>query len=1121
MIGVTEWQQGGLPHCHMAVRLRLDSHKTPMQTVHDQLKLMDDLICATIPAVGSPHYDLVRTFMMHGDPCKHCVVKRRDGTTGCRFFYPKNPSLTTGVCKKGYPIYRRGVDDTRVVPHIPILLTTLQCHVNAEYTLFSGCIAYLYKYFTKGAASSAMRLENSNEHVLGGADEIAAFRKARVLCAAEVVYRTFGYNVNFREPSVIVCRIHLPRRTDGGVPRQSNMSGAEENFDLLDPAFEAHKDEDSDDDGLDADDTETNGDYADGPPPLNNDSVFSTNRITGENETFLDLYFARPDVPFIMQMTFTEFFAKMSIKKTSSTPRTRKTNQARRLSAIEEYVDVCGRTWVPRQKRILARIPFVSTRNRELYALRLLLLNIPASSWGDLRGSETTFRDRAIAEGFIDTAKENIYTMLDAVRSSFSSTECRHLLCVIMCNNTDVYGVWSCPEIRNHLAFDFLPSSVHGHGEGWPEDVTMDLCLMALVNHLSVMGIAEVSLDVYGLPNAPTTDDRLTEILQLLPSPEYPEFKKYAAFIGFSIDTLKKSKDFLKEVRDALEHHLPTPEQVTQTQCTLNSEQATAFNLVKVYIDAKRPLLFHVNASAGCGKTYWANFVYDYARTLDNIAICVATTGIAALHFKNGRTGHSMFSIPIEMIQDLIEGIRLQSSLLEKVNEGKNSNRIQLLRACLLFFWDEISMLNKHVLLAVDALLQAIMGNDLPFGGKIFITLGDWKQLSPVDADAESRVLDPELLTSSNSSFHLSVLSLPLWARFMSFEFHINERQKHDPEFHTVLTKIGLDHTCRAFPVEGLPPNILRTESIDHALQWLFFDHPSHPFDPRATHNRSFIAPYNNDVDIVNNLCEQHMLSANSDLKIRSLRSADSFEMPSGETTQSQKRTTNRNIPDSVDDVNASLHDIELQYARENDEIHGVEMPFDASEMTFDYATGLSNEKIDHETFSVEHLNSIKMSGVPNHVLRIGIGMIVMLLRNLDPVRRLLNGKRFVVVDIHANGRLIMVTPAEMYGHAGAPIYLLPRIQFKGRLSRAQDAMLLRKQFPVRPAYAITIHKSQSSTLDRVVIDLRQGIFDHGQLYVALSRVRQGSDLMILLRPDQTEIRNIVIRMLLGIYEQD
>ena len=57
-------------------------------------------------------------------------------------------------------------------------------HQHAEYTLFSGCIAYLYKYFTKGAASSAMRLENSNEHVLGGADEIAAFRKARVIGAS-------------------------------------------------------------------------------------------------------------------------------------------------------------------------------------------------------------------------------------------------------------------------------------------------------------------------------------------------------------------------------------------------------------------------------------------------------------------------------------------------------------------------------------------------------------------------------------------------------------------------------------------------------------------------------------------------------------------------------------------------------------------------------------------------------------------------------------------------------------------------------------------------------------------------------------------------------------------------
>lgn len=52
-------------------------------------------------------------------------------------------------------------------------------------------------------------------------------------------------------------------------------------------------------------------------------------------------------------------------------------------------------------------------------------------------------------------------------------------------------------------------------------------------------------------------------------------------------------------------------------------------------------------------------------------------------------------------------------------------------------------------------------------------------------------------------------------------------------------------------------------------------------------------------------------------------------------------------------------------------------------------------------------------------------------------------------------------------------------------------------QFPLQLGYALTIHKSQGKTLDRVIIDIDRGAFAHGQLYVALSRTRKKSDMMI------------------------
>lgn len=43
-------------------------------------------------------------------------------------------------------------------------------------------------------------------------------------------------------------------------------------------------------------------------------------------------------------------------------------------------------------------------------------------------------------------------------------------------------------------------------------------------------------------------------------------------------------------------------------------------------------------------------------------------------------------------------------------------------------------------------------------------------------------------------------------------------------------------------------------------------------------------------------------------------------------------------------------------------------------------------------------------------------------------------------------------------------------------------------QYPIRLAWAVTIHKSQGKTFDNVIVDIGRGTFAHGQVYVALSR---------------------------------
>ena len=55
-----------------------------------------------------------------------------------------------------------------------------------------------------------------------------------------------------------------------------------------------------------------------------------------------------------------------------------------------------------------------------------------------------------------------------------------------------------------------------------------------------------------------------------------------------------------------------------------------------------------------------------------------------------------------------------------------------------------------------------------------------------------------------------------------------------------------------------------------------------------------------------------------------------------------------------------------------------------------------------------------------------------------------------------------------------------------------------RSQFPIIVSFAMTINKSQDQSLSTVGIFLRRDVFTHGQLYVAISRVRSRSGLKIL-----------------------
>ena len=86
---------------------------------------------------------------------------------------------------------------------------------------------------------------------------------------------------------------------------------------------------------------------------------------------------------------------------------------------------------------------------------------------------------------------------------------------------------------------------------------------------------------------------------------------------------------------------------------------------------------------------------------------------------------------------------------------------------------------------------------------------------------------------------------------------------------------------------------------------------------------------------------------------------------------------------------------------------------------------------------------------------------------------------------------------------------MIPRIKL---YSNPKETIIsfLRLQFPVRIAFSMTINKSQGQTLDSIGLYLPSPVFTHGQLYVALSRVRKPSSLKIMIgKNSENTVNNV------------
>jgi ATP-dependent DNA helicase PIF1 len=155
--------------------------------------------------------------------------------------------------------------------------------------------------------------------------------------------------------------------------------------------------------------------------------------------------------------------------------------------------------------------------------------------------------------------------------------------------------------------------------------------------------------------------------------------------------------------------------------------------------------------------------------------------------------------------------------------------------------------------------------------------------------------------------------------------------------------------------------------------------------------------------------------------------------------------------------------------------------------------------------FPSEFLNTLDPQGLPPHILKLKVGMPIIMLRNLNPRLGLMNGTRLIVLEMRPR----LIKAKIVTGSHRDQEVLIPRIPLTPSDSTL-PIKFTRLQFPVRPAFAMTINKAQGQTFEKVGIYLPQPVFSHGQLYVAMSRVGQRSGVRFLIRGGDGTTLNVV-----------
>jgi hypothetical protein len=388
------------------------------------------------------------------------------------------------------------------------------------------------------------------------------------------------------------------------------------------------------------------------------------------------------------------------------------------------------KSWRRRKQRIqVGRLVAAHPAEGERYYLRILLNHVRgATSFEDLRTVNgfvfATFREAAERRGLIEAdcsvsdclSEAATFEMPSALRRLFATI-------LVFCEVTSVRELWE--KHFEAMADDFRQENANNK-ECLEQMVLRDISAM-----LHSMG---KDISCFDLPKI--------------------------------LDGTDFAGSICREVAEELSIHVD--QEHLDLYATLNCEQKVAFDDIMHHVLHKKSKVFFIDGPGGTGKTHLYKALLAKVRSMSLIAIATATSGIAASILPGGRTAHSRFKIPINIQDDSMCGF------------SKQSGTAELLRRASLIIWDEVAMTKRQAVEALDRTLQDITGVESPFGGKVVVLGGDFRQVLPVvRRGTRAQVTDATLKRSY------------LWQDIKKIKLWRNMRARFDPWFSDFLLRIG------------------------------------------------------------------------------------------------------------------------------------------------------------------------------------------------------------------------------------------------------------------------------------------------------------------------------------------